>query len=562
MDFIIEQLTGPSNPSDFVGRNDLIKSFQTVLLDFVRSQDNVHWVHISSESGSGKSSLLRKFRMMTEQERIATGSVEVPISPYQADQFLTNIKLMIDEMAPEWRSFIRKKTNAEITGVISPPETNQEEITEEYLDKMVDIFFEDLDKIDKKMKEKKMRNAIFLDDLDRFLNYNYKSILYVIPRIMKRLKDNNYNLFFVTTSHNRADRYLRIEEGIAENYALHIELSQFDFKEAELMIRRKGKLVKSERERVVQSSTRYPFDLALRQLIHSKGGDPANLDLKSIALAFDLNRDEIAFLKDIARSEINFYSIDEFSIKYNHELIENFKNMLLINISQDDYFAITSNALWELIIHVFKPTDARTEAILILNRIKTLSNNSQLPLSSDLTVLKNHFTNIDDNGLIFELSGQVAETAKIALKGDLVKTAWNLLNLATLGLERTEDNEKIADLHETLAKSFADADYNYFAAKTYERAGKYYSKAGIEWRAASNYREAALRYLKELEQIDIKLYHYAVRNIYKSTITAFINANESKRARSVAQEAKKVLKDYEQHVRYFDNLIEIRMKVE
>ncbi|MDH5404882.1 MAG: ATP-binding protein, partial [Candidatus Heimdallarchaeota archaeon] len=73
MDTIIEQLIGPTNPNDFVGRNLIIDQYHDLLRDFVRGNDTVHWIHISGSAGIGKSSLLRKFRMMTEQERIATG---------------------------------------------------------------------------------------------------------------------------------------------------------------------------------------------------------------------------------------------------------------------------------------------------------------------------------------------------------------------------------------------------------------------------------------------------------------------------------------------------------
>jgi hypothetical protein len=554
MELIIEDLTAPANPTNFVGRSTLIQAYSDVLKDFVRSNSTVRWVHISGNAGTGKSSLLRKLRMTTEQERIATGSVEIPISPYLANQFLTDVKQMIDEMTPEWRGFFKRRSKAEIAGVAAPPEANKEQVQEEHINKLVEYFFEDLDEVNSTLKEHKMRNAIFLDNIDRFLNYGYSSILNVIPIILKKFKELDYNLIFVTSSHYRANRFLKIQEAIEGNYLLHLELNQFDFNEAELMIRRKGKLVRADREKVVQSSTRYPFDLSLRQFILSKGMDPAKLNAQIITEAFGLESDEVNLLRDLSKSDINYFDVDTYTRMHDIETINNLKNSLLFNISQDDHFIIESYALWELISQIFKPIDPRTEVILILNRVKEQAEESQLASMKDMKVIREHFASIENEGLIFELSGQLADTAKAALEGGLIKTAWDLLSLATFGLEKTKDYEKIADLHETLAKSFANADQDYFAAKVYFNAAHYYELAGIEWKSIANYREAGIRYQKEAENMDVNLYHYAIRNILKKSIKAFVSANETKKAKAVKETGITILKDYDNHIKYFEKL--------
>ncbi len=554
MDFIIEELTGPTNPDAFVGRNEIIEAYTDLLTDTIRQNTKVKWVHISGSAGTGKSSLLRKFRMLTEQHRIGTGSVEVPFSPKSASQFLTDIKQIIDEIAPDWRGFVRKRRNPEIAGVLEPPEFRGEFVNEGNLNKMLDMFLVDLDEINNKMVEKSFRNAIFLDDLDRLATCEFTSILQVIPMIMKKLMDLDYNLMFVTTSHFNTNKFLNITEAIEGNYVLHFDISQFNFKEAELMLRRKGKLGKTQREIVVQASTRVPFDLKLRQLIQLKDIDPTNLNAKIITDAFNLVSDEVSLLRELAKSSINYYKIEDIARLHSIEAIESLNNALFISKSQDGYFIIDSYALWELVVHVFKPTDPRTEAILLLNRLRYQAEISQLPSTRDLNILEEHFTGIEDNALIFELSAQLAETAKAALDGKLIETAWNLLNLATIGLEKTGDNEKIADFQETLAKGFAKVDHDYFAAKTYENAARYYRKASIEWKSVTNYREAGQKYVKEAGKTNLKNYHYAVRSMLHNAIKSYINANESKKAKGVIEEAKLIFKEYENHLNFFNTL--------
>ena len=118
----------------------------------------------------------------------------------------------------------------------------------------------------------------------------------------------------------------------------------------------------------------------------------------------------------------------------------------------------------------------------------------------------------------------------------------------------TEDYEKIEDLHETLAKSFASVDQDYFAAKVYYNAAHYFELAGIEWKSIANYREAGIRYQKEAENMDVSLYHYAIRNILKKSIKAFVSANETKKAKVVKEKGQTILKDYENHLKYFEKL--------
>ncbi|MHA2249522.1 MAG: ATP-binding protein [Candidatus Kariarchaeaceae archaeon] len=555
MDSIVEELTGPTNPNDFVGRSTIVDAYHELLREFVRSNNTVKWVHISGVSGTGKSSLLRKLRMMTEMERIATGSVEVPISSINANQLLNDIKRVLDEMAPEWRSFVQRKRNVSLYNVPAPPESTKDVVTDSALKKIVDAFFEDLDRVDIAMKREKQKHGIFLDDLDRLLAYNYTSLLTVWQEIAKRLLEEDFNLLFVTTGHYSANRYLGLTGN--NDSVLHLKLNQFDFTEAELMVRRRGKLVKSERESVVQASTRFPFDLALRQLILSKGFDPTTLNAKIITDTFGFAKDEVKLLRDLSKYEVNFFNLEDFTRVHSTETIEGLKNALLFNITPDGYFAFDSNAVWELISHVFKPIDPRTEVILILDRLRDQAERSQLPTRRDLKIVQEHFQSIEDNALIFELSGQLADTTKAALEGSLFHTAWELLELATIGLHRTGDFEKIADLQETIAKGFAKVNHDYFAAKSFQKAGMYFREAGVEWRSVTNFREAGQKFRREAERTDPKIYHYALRSMLRQSILAFLKANERSQAKRVMKQAKDLLGEYENHISYFDKIEEI-----
>jgi hypothetical protein len=435
------------------------------------------------------------------------------------------------------------------------PEASKNEVTDSVLEKIKKAFFEDLDKVDKAMKNEKQRHGIFLDDVDRFLSYNYTSFLSVWQLIAKKLMEDDYNLILVTSGHYTANRYLGLTE--ENEYCLHLKLNQFDFTEAELMVRRRGKLVKSEREKVVQASTRFPFDLALRQLILSNGLDPSNLNAKIITQIFGFTKEEVNLLRDLARRELNYFNLEDYTRIHDLETIEGLRDDLLFSITQDGYFAFDSFSIWDLISHVFKPIDPRTEVILILNRLRDQAERGQLPARRDIKIVQDHFQSIEDNALIFELSGQLSDTAKAALDGGLIQTAWELLQLATIGLNRTGDNEKIADLQENLAKGFVKVDHDYFAAKSFEMAGKYFKEAGVEWRSIANFREAGQKYRREAENTNPIIFHYAVRNMLKQSINSFLSANERTQAKRVLQQAMDILEEYPHHISYFHSIEEL-----
>ena len=94
MDFVIEELTGPTNPRDFVGRSQLMDKYYELIRDFLRSNKTIRWVHISGSAGTGKSSLFRKLRMMAEQDERAT--IYHHLIARAIDYFYTDTKRLLD----------------------------------------------------------------------------------------------------------------------------------------------------------------------------------------------------------------------------------------------------------------------------------------------------------------------------------------------------------------------------------------------------------------------------------------------------------------------------------
>ena len=154
------------------------------------------------------------------------------------------------------------------------------------------------------------------------------------------------------------------------------------------MIRRRGKLVKSKRELVVQSSTRFPFDLALRQFLQSKNFDPNVVNSTVLINSFDLTQPEVRIIRDLSKEEANYFNLESYSRQHSVSTIDGLRNALLLDIGQDGHFAFNSRALWELFSHVFKPIDPRTEVILILDRIRNQAEIGQMPSNRDIEIVK------------------------------------------------------------------------------------------------------------------------------------------------------------------------------
>ncbi len=555
MDVSMEEIINPINPIDFVGRTEQIDAFYQWIKDLINDQPIMKWVHISGVAGSGKTSLMNKLKDIALSQDILTFSIEMPIAPDGLKNFFNGIKEQINFLSPEWRNFLERKRGLTI-GEIPEHLLDRaigETVDTETLNEFVEAFFLRIDRADLKLKEDRKFIGVFIDDLDRVMNYEYISVFDLLRAIFEETTKRNLNIFFLTAGHNSINQHLSINKMEQDSKVLHLEVSNFDFTDADLMIRRRGKLIKTEREKVLSASTRLPFDLALRQFLASKGFDQTVLDADVVAKALGLTNEEVELLEDLSKKDINLFERNEILKKHDEEVINALVQGFMLTRSSN-YYAFISRSVWELVASVFLPIDPRTEVLLLLNRIERLATKGLLPPKEDIDIISANVNRVRDPLLIFRLSTELAKTAEVALENGLRDLTLQLLEIAAAGLLKTGDYERLGDLYERLAKGFAEKKIDYFSALAYEQSAYYFEKAKIGWRSQANYREAGRRYRREISNIDLETFHYAARSLFIKAMRAFQSAGQKNTAKEIQEQAVTTFVKYPQHQKYFKNL--------
>ncbi len=551
----MEEIINPINPIDFVGRTEQIDAFYQWIKDLINDQPVMKWVHISGVAGAGKTSLMNKLKDIALSQDILTFSIEMPIAPEGLKNFFNGIKEQINFLSPEWRNFIERKRGLTIGEI--PDQILQraigETIDEQTLKEFIDAFFLRIDRADLKLKEDRKFIGVFIDDLDRVMNYEFISVFEILRTIFEETTKRNLNIFFLTAGHNSINQHLDLQKMEEESKVLHLEISNFDFTDADLMIRRRGKLIKNEREKVLSASTRLPFDLALRQFLASKGYDQSVLDAEIIAKALGLSEQEVELLEDLSKKDINLFERNEILKKHEEEIVDGLVQGFMLTRS-GNYYAFITRSVWELVASVFLPIDPRTEVLLLLNRIERLATKGLLPLKEDIEIISANVKRVRDPLLIFRLSTELAKTAEVALENGLKDLTIQLLDIAATGLLKTGDYERLGDLYERLAKGFAEKQIDYFSALAYEQSAYYFEKAKIGWRSQANYREAGRRYRREISNIDLETFHYAMRSLFIKAINAFMHAGQKNTVKEIQEQAVTTFVKYPQHQKYFKNL--------
>ncbi len=556
METSLEEIINPVNPIDFVGRSEQIDAFYQWIKELVSDQKIMRWIHISGVAGSGKTSLLNKLKDIALSQEVIPFSIEMPISEDGLPNFFNDIKEQINNLSPEWRNFIERKRGVTIGEV---PQSLFDRISAETIDSVtlnefLKTFFYRLDRADAKLKDDRKYIGVFVDDLDRAMNYNFLSVFEILKNIFLETNKRMMNIVFITSSHNSVNQHLDIKRMEETSNVLHLEVSNFDFKDADLMIRRRGKLIKNEREKVLSASTRLPFDLALRQFLASQGVDQTKLDAETVAKAFGLTEKEVSLLEDLSKRDINLFERNEILKNHDEETLDELIQGFMLTRS-GNYYAFITRSIWELVSSIFLPIDPRTEVLLLLNRIERLAQSGLLPHKEDVEIIRVNVKRVKDPLLIFRLSTELAKTAEVALTNGLKDLTLELLDIASEGLLKTGDYERLGDLYERLAKGFAIEKLEYFSAMAYEQSAIYFEKANIQWRAKANYREAGRRFRREIGNINLEIFHYAVRSLFVRAYESFQQAGEKNTAKEVLEQAVTTFVKYPQHQKYFKKKI-------
>ena len=153
----------------FVGRKTLLDEFYDWVKRAVIMKDSpIGWIHIHGIPGSGKTALLRNFEDVAKRERIRVIQVTQSFFPGTFRHYLRFITDKIDQVTPEWRSFIQRKRKLPLIdfNTIEFSAFENSTLLPEFKEGALSTIFENFAEINKKLQKNSQFVGIFIDDID------------------------------------------------------------------------------------------------------------------------------------------------------------------------------------------------------------------------------------------------------------------------------------------------------------------------------------------------------------------------------------------------------------
>ena len=542
---MIEEFTMPVNPDDFIGQNNNVNKYQNYVRDIIGKKDVPHLVIIEGHGGTGRTSLLRKAIGIAQFERINTLEIKTPISRERMHNLFNDIKIALDGLKLNWRSFMEKARGASIKLLPSIPN----ELTPQAVKELSTLFNLEIPRIATKLKEKRQTLIIHIDNAERISHAELTPLFQLFVDSANMLRKENLPLYYVLSIDEDTFKEFSQKIELKEEDYLYLETTPFEYSDAELFLRRRSGLLKKEREEILRISYRTPFDLILRWLLKKKGLEYETIKRENINNLFEFNKEEEKIVEQFSLSSKNLLNENILETVASKKTIDNLIEKGLL-IKEEKYVALSSLGFFELFQITHRPEDVFTELSYSIRRLEEEVEYKLKPSERNLIQLKNLVTMISDEMLLLDLGNRLGLMAQQLIKNNYYQSALDVMEIAKIALEKGDDIEKIADITESMAKQFSKEGNEYFAAKAFETSGEMFERLGVKWRSLSNYRDAGVRYRKIASELDVGQ-HFMVRYLYEKSIYCMAKAEELRRAEQFCSEAKKKLQKYPPHQSYF-----------
>ncbi len=546
---MIEEFILAINPDDFIGQSSNVARYQEHIRAIIGKRDVPHLVLIEGHGGTGRTSLLRKAMGIAQFERINTIEVKSPINPEKIHELFNNIKISLDELKLNWRSFMEKARGISVKLL---PALNHEDLTPQKIEQFSNIYNLEIPRIATKLKEKRQKLIIHIDNGERIYHAGLTELFQLFIDSARILREKQLPIYYVIVIDEETYNELQEKTDLKEKDYLYLETQPFEYADAELFLRRRSGLLKKEREEILRVSYRTPFDLILRWLLKKKGLDFETIKKEDLNQLFEFSKNEEKVVEQFSLSDKNLLEKSILQGVSGEKPLETLSNKGLL-IEEDKYVAFASLGFFELFQITHRPEDIFTELKYSMKRLEEEVDYKLKPSERNLVQLKNLVKVVNDEILCLEIGNRLGMISQDLIKNKYYQSALDVMEIARIALEKGGDIEKIADLTESMAKQFTKAENEYFAAKAFETAGEMFSRLGVKWRALSNYRDAGVRYRKVASEVDIGQ-HFMVRYLYEKSIYCMAKAEEIRRAEQFCSEAKKKLSDYPPHQSYFTTI--------
>ncbi|MEX2752535.1 MAG: AAA family ATPase [Candidatus Freyarchaeota archaeon] len=538
----------PADRELFTGRTREIGLFQDFISRAKTGSEDKRIFVITGIPGIGKSSLLKRFAQIAEKEGIEV--LVRRVSAANVRVFFDDVKRTVDSYAPE----ARKKFMGEKKYVAAPPVSK--ELGEGELEYFLKQFFEDMDKVQEKLRKILM---FFCDDFERFAWLGYETAYRLLREVVAKLGEMKFNLFFVLCVDRR---FLEVLVGDKPELFHVVELDVFSTQDIRLLIQKYQaltgiKIDDALKEELTKASGGIPFKLALfmcsllRETVKS-GSQPSvelfrlvNSKIQDNALnaITDLSVEKETVIERIVSQKFNMVPLEEISQEGDKKTGREALNLLVkegIVEFDESMVWLKSEAIYEmlrLLVNVDQIYGRARTLLKVVGRVIETRERLDRIYFEWLRDSANILISQDKPALALDIAANAEVYAHSAMEKELYSESFQLFRITASIYERLGDMERAGMILEKAAELFMGKGKRFYSRFLLSHASDLFAASGVEWKARSIARSAALIYEEIGDDYDGMGFKMMARVFYHKAFEHYMRAGDKDRIKRLYEKA-------------------------
>lgn len=544
----------PCSPNDFYGLREILSEFNKVVEQMKKEEGRTHSILVVGDEGTGKSSLLSKLHSTLIGRKDIGHSITLIPEENMILGFFKEWKNAIDELSPDWRSMIEKVGKKKLGDDLPAlKETIKKQSSQSYTEVMVKLFFENLDKVDQKLKETQTNLFFFFDNLHLFKLMDVQEFYPIFSSIIKEIVERGYNIVVIPAFNERFLYDFDYEKNLTNN-SLILRTESLSVSETEIFLRRKAPaLLNKGLLDLVTNSQRSFFDLNLGTGFVETGYGIDDFVERDIPALFKLDEDEEAALLEMSSYNENLFLIEQLTAYVPHEALKSLesKGILWIGTKHARLYQESLLTAMKFRMRLFSPL---TTLMVSLDSILDDLDKFIAPTDKMIAQVSELTVKIRDRLADFAIAAKVKRVANMCIQRKMYQRAYDFALINAMQFEQISELEQAGGFCEQIAREFEEKNF-YFAAKLYMKSASYYSAVDEELKANRSYARAADQFEKQAMSLPIETSEYAVRGYMKSSLNCYKSMGD---ATNFERVRKKAIELYDQdsiHHNYFTNMV-------
>ena len=544
----------PCNPDDFYGLRDIIKDFSQIKEDMKKEGKKTHSILLVGDEGTGKSSLLRKLFSSISVRKDIFHMFDLVPEEKDLLGFFKEWKNMIDEISPAWRSVLEKVGKKKLGDDLPALKENiKKQTSQTYTEIYVNLFFENLDKVNQKLQETQTTLYFFVDNIHLFKLMDIQEFYPIFSTIIKELSIRGYNIVIISALTKQYLFDFDYEKNLTDNSKI-FSIEPLSVSDTEIYLRRIApQLVNKGILELVNNSQRTFFDLNLGNFFIKSGFGIDDFVERNIPKVFSLTDEEESVLSEMASFNENLFLIEQLTAYVPLEALKSLEEKGFLWIGSTHARLVQESLLtaMKFRMRLFSPL---TSLMVTLDSILEDLSKYISPTDKIIEKVGNLSVKIRDRLADFAVASKIQKIANICIERKIYQKAYDLTLINTQQFEQINELEQAGAFCEKIAREFEEKNF-YFAARLYLKSASYYKTVEEELKANRSFARAADQFEKLSVTLPVEKSEYAIRGYLKSSLDCYKNMGDKTNFERIRKKAVEMFEKGSIHHNYFTNMI-------